>query len=107
MINKLKIISLVVAGLLAVSAPLFAHHGNAAYDAANYPGAINKYSLALAQFRAYIKPEDADRVQKRLDEARQRASAAASADSPRIFFSRFSRSCHGQPAGARRARHGR
>ena len=33
MINKLKIIAFVVVGLLAISAPLFAHHGNAAYDA--------------------------------------------------------------------------
>src|SRR5216683_7812836 len=32
MINKLRIISFVVVGLLAVSFPLFAHHGNAAYD---------------------------------------------------------------------------
>jgi hypothetical protein len=33
MTRKLGIISLAVLGLLAVSAPLFAHHGNAAYDA--------------------------------------------------------------------------
>ena len=33
MINKFRIISLVVAGLLAASLPVFAHHGNAAYDA--------------------------------------------------------------------------
>jgi hypothetical protein len=33
MINKFRIISLAVVGLLAVSVPLFAHHGNAAYDA--------------------------------------------------------------------------
>ena len=32
MINKLRIISFVVVALLAVSVPLFAHHGNAAYD---------------------------------------------------------------------------
>jgi Family of unknown function (DUF6152) len=30
--NKLAAISLVVVGLLAVSVPLFAHHGSAAYD---------------------------------------------------------------------------
>jgi hypothetical protein len=33
MIKMLGSISFVVAGLLAVSVPLFAHHGNAAYDA--------------------------------------------------------------------------
>src|SRR5579863_1908131 len=33
MINKLRIISLVAVGLLVSSLPLFAHHGNAAYDA--------------------------------------------------------------------------
>jgi hypothetical protein len=33
MINKLRIISCVVVALLAVCVPLFAHHGNAAYDA--------------------------------------------------------------------------
>lgn len=33
MINKFRIISLLVAGLLAASLPVFAHHGNAAYDA--------------------------------------------------------------------------
>jgi hypothetical protein len=33
MINKLRIISCVVVAVLAVSVPLFAHHGNAAYDA--------------------------------------------------------------------------
>ena len=32
MINKLRAIFLVAIGLLAVSVPLFAHHGNAAYD---------------------------------------------------------------------------
>jgi hypothetical protein len=32
--NKLAPISVVVVGLFAVSVPLFAHHGNAAYDTA-------------------------------------------------------------------------
>lgn len=32
MINKLRVISFLIAGLLTVSVPLFAHHGNAAYD---------------------------------------------------------------------------
>ena len=32
MTNKLRNISLLMVGLLAVSAPLFAHHGGAAYD---------------------------------------------------------------------------
>ena len=32
--NKLALISVAVVGLLAVSVPLFAHHGNAAYDTA-------------------------------------------------------------------------
>jgi hypothetical protein len=34
MINRRTTISLLVVGLLAVSVPLFAHHGNAAYDTA-------------------------------------------------------------------------
>ena len=34
MINKVRTISFVVVVLLMVSIPLFAHHGNAAYDAA-------------------------------------------------------------------------
>jgi hypothetical protein len=34
--NKLGIISFVVIGLLAVSAPLFAHHGNAAYETSKF-----------------------------------------------------------------------
>jgi hypothetical protein len=33
MINKLRNISFAVVGLLTVSVPLFAHHGNASYDA--------------------------------------------------------------------------
>ena len=33
MINKLRTISFAVVGLLAVSVPVFAHHGNASYDA--------------------------------------------------------------------------
>jgi hypothetical protein len=32
MINKLKTLCIVVVSTLALSAPLFAHHGNAAYD---------------------------------------------------------------------------
>jgi hypothetical protein len=32
MMSKLKIISLAVVALLVVSAPLFAHHGNASYE---------------------------------------------------------------------------
>jgi hypothetical protein len=32
MISKLRNISFLVVGLLAISVPLFAHHGNAAYD---------------------------------------------------------------------------
>jgi general secretion pathway protein D len=50
--------------------------GDAAFDAANYSKAVDKYSLALAQFRSYIKPEDADRVQRRIDEARVRQGSA-------------------------------
>jgi len=33
MLNKLRTISFAVVGLLAVSIPLLAHHGNASYDA--------------------------------------------------------------------------
>ncbi len=33
MINKLRIMSLVLVALLVVSVPLLAHHGNASYDA--------------------------------------------------------------------------
>lgn len=33
MINMLRTISFAVVGLLAVSVPVFAHHGNASYDA--------------------------------------------------------------------------
>jgi hypothetical protein len=33
MLNKLRTISFVVVGLLTVCVPLFAHHGNASYDA--------------------------------------------------------------------------
>ena len=33
MIKKIRIITFAVIGLLGISAPLFAHHGNAAYDA--------------------------------------------------------------------------
>ena len=33
MINMLRTISFAVVGLLAVSVPLYAHHGNASYDA--------------------------------------------------------------------------
>src|ERR1700674_221339 len=36
MIKKLRIISFVVIGLLTVSVPLFAHHGNASYDATKW-----------------------------------------------------------------------
>jgi len=46
MINKVRIIALVVVGLLAVSVPLFAHHGNAAYDAdkiVTVKGTITEY----------------------------------------------------------------
>jgi hypothetical protein len=49
MINKLRIISLVVVALLAVSAPLFAHHGNAAYDATKWitvKGTVTNYIWA-------------------------------------------------------------
>ncbi len=50
--------------------------GDAAFDRANYSTAMDKYTLALAQFRAYIKGEDADRVQKRIDECRVRQGAS-------------------------------
>jgi general secretion pathway protein D len=50
--------------------------GDTAFDRANYSTAMDKYTLALAQFRAYIKGEDADRVQKRIDESRVRQGSS-------------------------------
>jgi len=47
--NVLKTISFVVVGLLAVSVPLFAHHGNAAYDATKWvtvKGTVTDYIWA-------------------------------------------------------------
>jgi hypothetical protein len=44
--NKLAAISLAVAGLVAVSVPLFAHHGNASYDTAKtvtVQGTVTEY----------------------------------------------------------------
>ena len=49
MIDKLKIICFVMVGLLAVSVPLFAHHGNAAYDATKWvtvKGTVTDYVWA-------------------------------------------------------------
>ncbi len=49
MINKLRNISFVVVGLLAVSVPLFAHHGNASYDATKtltVKGTVTEYVWA-------------------------------------------------------------
>src|SRR5713101_972124 len=49
MINKLRIISLAIVGVLAVSVPLFAHHGNAAYDATKWitvKGTVTNYIWA-------------------------------------------------------------
>jgi hypothetical protein len=36
MVNMLRAISFLVVGLLVVSVPLFAHHGNAAYDTSKW-----------------------------------------------------------------------
>jgi hypothetical protein len=49
MINKLRNISFVVVGLLTVSIPLFAHHGNASYDATKtltVKGSVTEYVWA-------------------------------------------------------------
>jgi hypothetical protein len=49
MINKLRNISFVVVGLLTVSIPLFAHHGNASYDATKtvtVKGTVSEYVWA-------------------------------------------------------------
>src|SRR5579864_1255231 len=49
MTNKLKIASFAVVGLLAVCVPLFAHHGNAAYDpekSVNVKGTVAGYIWA-------------------------------------------------------------
>jgi type II secretory pathway component GspD/PulD (secretin)/tetratricopeptide (TPR) repeat protein len=50
--------------------------GDLAFDRANYSTALDKYTLALGQFRSYLKAEDADRVQKRIDECRVRQGAS-------------------------------
>ena len=47
--NKLTMITLAVVGLLAVSVPLFAHHGNAAYEtdkSVNVKGTVTNYIWA-------------------------------------------------------------
>ncbi len=47
--NMLRTISFVVVGLLAVSVPLFAHHGNASYDATKtltVKGTVTEYVWA-------------------------------------------------------------
>ncbi len=51
--------------------------GDAAYEQARYTAAADKYSLALAAYRAYIEAPEADRVQKRLDEARLKAGSGS------------------------------
>lgn len=51
-----------------------------AYDAARYQAAFDKYSLALAQYRAYLDAADIDRVQKRIDESRLRMGSGSGAD---------------------------
>lgn len=43
-----------------------------AFDQARYTVAVDKYSLALSQFRSYLSPADADRAEKRIAEARAR-----------------------------------
>jgi hypothetical protein len=49
MINKLRVLSLAVVSLLAVSVPLFAHHGNAAYEtekSVNVKGTVTDFIWA-------------------------------------------------------------
>jgi hypothetical protein len=49
MINKLRIFFFLVAGLSAISVPLFAHHGNAAYDtekSVNVKGTVTDFIWA-------------------------------------------------------------
>ncbi len=46
MINRIRMISLVVTGLLAISVPVSAHHGNAAYEtekSVNVKGTVTAY----------------------------------------------------------------
>ncbi|HMN41726.1 MAG TPA: hypothetical protein PKE29_12840 [Phycisphaerales bacterium] len=50
--------------------------GDTAFDRANYSTAMDKYTLALAQFRAYINGDDANRVQQRIDECRVRMGSS-------------------------------
>jgi hypothetical protein len=49
MIKKLRTVFCIVVGLLAVSVPLFAHHGNAAYDTSKWitvKGTVTSYIWA-------------------------------------------------------------
>ncbi len=85
----------IVAEAMRLQAKQVIAEGDAAYDQARYTAAADKYSLALAQFRAYIDAADADRVQKRLDEARLKAGsgstgsiAAATVDADKVIRSR-------------------
>lgn len=49
--------------------------GDQAFDQARYPSAMDKYTFALGAYRQYLAPGEADRVQRRLDEARVRLGA--------------------------------
>ena len=51
--------------------------GDQAYDQARYSMAIDRYSLALAQFRQYLGPADIDRAEKRTAESRVRLGSNA------------------------------
>jgi len=60
--NKLAVISLVFAGLLAASLPLAAHHGNASYDTEKtvaVKGVVTEYIWANPHFFVKVDAKDA------------------------------------------------
>jgi type II secretory pathway component GspD/PulD (secretin) len=65
----------IVTAAMKLQAAQVIAEGDAAYDQARFVAAADKYSLALAQFKAYISSGEADRVQKRLDESRLKAGS--------------------------------
>lgn len=50
--------------------------GDQAFEQARYTAAVDKYTLALGAYRQYLAAGEAERVQKRIDEARVRLGAA-------------------------------
>lgn len=50
--------------------------GDQAFDQARYTAAVDKYTLALGAYRQYLASGEAERVQRRIDEARVRLGAS-------------------------------